>query len=74
MNKRRGASVLVAVAATLTGMFALAAPANASVPYKVYTTSAACKTAGQNFVDSGQAYKYTCTWDSPGYLLTLWLG
>lgn len=45
MNKRRGASVAVAVVATLTGMLALAAPANANVPYKVYATSEACKTA-----------------------------
>lgn len=73
MNKRRGASVAVAVVATLTGMLALAAPANANVPYKVYATSEACKTAGKKFVDSGQAYQYTCTWDSPGFLLTLWL-
>ncbi len=62
------------MAATLTGMPALAAPANASAPCKAYATSAACKTAGQNVVNSGQDCQCTCTWDSPGHLLTLWLG
>ncbi|WP_431946539.1 hypothetical protein [Actinacidiphila sp. bgisy167] len=55
-------------------MPALAAPANASAPCKAYATSAACKTAGQNVVNSGQDCQCTCTWDSPGHLLTLWLG
>ncbi|GAA3561185.1 hypothetical protein GCM10022419_047280 [Nonomuraea rosea] len=65
-------AVLIATTATAVSLTAIPAMAASWKPYRVYSTSAACHTAGKNITEPGWAEKYKCEWDSPGFLLSLY--
>jgi hypothetical protein len=77
------AALVLAGAATFSGIgvassaeaatTVVSSPAQADAWYikKVYSTSAACRAAGEAYVSTGWAKDYKCLYDSPG--IALWL-
>jgi hypothetical protein len=59
--------------AAVASTTSVASPAHALAWYikRVYATSAACRAAGQAYVDTDFAKDYKCLYDSPG--IALWL-